>query len=159
MLDLFHNPMSHLGTASARSILLGKWLRAFCLGQAVYVLVITVNIVGRYARLITRTHTRVLPWHVILIGLSYFMAVAYTCISLVENFEHGLYAKTWFAFGGFAFGNIGLWLMILHLRYERNTENMFFLENSPCPACGSKLNAKFCARCGTVQPGHEKDAE
>jgi hypothetical protein len=119
-------------------------------------------IVVRFLTVIRRAGSKYLPWHVITIALSYMILLASTTTETIRRAVYGEPPDRWMLIPravGVVIGFVAMLLMIYHLRFESNTADLVENKFNTCHKCGSRFAAKFCARCGALQPGHENDSQ
>jgi hypothetical protein len=100
-------------------------LRYLCFGQAFIIVIFTAVIIARYSfklALLKRSgqgRDRALPWHIVLIGISYLGLTSYVVMSLREHLGEDLSWRVPTALIFFACGNAAFIFMWAHLSVQR----------------------------------------
>ncbi len=96
-------------------------IRGFIFTQGAFVFIITIAIVIRYAMklALTKQEDRALPWHIMLISLSYLTAVIFICIELRMRWGLPMTYRVPLAAFIFILGDAALIFMLSHLFVQR----------------------------------------
>ncbi len=98
-----------------------NFIRGFIFTQAAFVFLMTIAIVIRYAMklALTKQEDRALPWHIMLISLSYLAAVVFICIELRMRWGLPMTYRVPLAAFIFILGDAALIFMLSHLFMQR----------------------------------------